>query len=100
VPPIVTTVATTGAGVDELWDAVAAHREHLESTGLLERRRRERLRTEVREMVKARLVQIADNSCRGSRFDSIVDEQAATADPQHVAERLVSEILGVPEHES
>jgi LAO/AO transport system kinase len=100
VPPIVTTVATTGAGVGELWDAVAAHREHLEATGLLGRRRRERLRTEVRDMVKARLVQVAERSCRGSRFDSIVDEHAATADPQYVAERLVAEILGAPGHAS
>jgi LAO/AO transport system kinase len=99
VPPIVTTVATTGAGVDELWDAVAAHREHLETTGLLGRRRRERFRTEVRDMVKARLVQVAERSCRGSRFDSIVDEHAVTADPQYVAERLVAEILRAPDHE-
>jgi LAO/AO transport system kinase len=100
VPPIVTTVATTAAGVDELWDAVNAHREHLETTGLLERRRRERLRTEIREMVKARLVQIAETSCRGAAFEAIVDEHAAIADPRQVAERLVSEILGAQDHGS
>ena len=38
-PPIVETVASTGEGVAELWDAIASHREHLENLGELERRR-------------------------------------------------------------
>ena len=64
-PPIVHTVATTGGGIDALWDAVLAHRDHLVETGLLERRRRERLHNEIREMVKARVVRMAEESCRG-----------------------------------
>ena len=38
-PPIVSTVATTGDGVDALWDAVEQHRHHATESGLLERRR-------------------------------------------------------------
>jgi len=41
-PPIVETVASTGEGVTELWDAVTSHREHLERRGELEARRAER----------------------------------------------------------
>ena len=95
-PPIVQTVATTGDGIDALWDAVAAHRDHLVETGLLERRRRERLHNEIREMVKARVVRMAEESCRGPRFDAIV-EQATRGDfdPQRVAEQVVAETFGV-----
>jgi len=39
-PPVLETVATTGAGVDELWAAVLAHRAHLDSTGAMVLRRR------------------------------------------------------------
>src|SRR2546426_5691829 len=40
-PPIITAEATRGEGVDELVDALAAHRAHIEAEGtLLERRRR------------------------------------------------------------
>ncbi|GMQ98367.1 MAG: methylmalonyl Co-A mutase-associated GTPase MeaB [Acidimicrobiia bacterium] len=39
-PPVLETVATTGAGVDELWAAVLAHRAHLDSTGAMAQRRR------------------------------------------------------------
>jgi LAO/AO transport system kinase len=46
-PPIVLTEATTGQNVPELWEKVEEHRRHLESSGLLEERRRENLAREV-----------------------------------------------------
>jgi LAO/AO transport system kinase len=100
-PPIVTTVATTGDGVDGVWDAVAAHREYLTATGLLERRRRERVHNEVRELVAAHLLRLADARCQGPRFDAIVDRrQHGAVDPEVIAEELVADILGVPSDES
>jgi LAO/AO transport system kinase len=100
-PPIVTTVATTGEGVDDLWDAVTAHRAHLVATGLLERRRRERLRNEVRDLVTAHLLHVAEARCHGPRFDAIIDEQRrSSVDPQEIAEQLVAEILGARTDES
>ncbi len=96
-PPIVETVATSGDGVDRLWDAIVAHRAHLVETGLLEARRRERRREEVRELVTARFLRAADECCQGPRFEAIVDEETRDAfDPQRVAELLVAEALGVP----
>ena len=94
-PPIVATVATTGAGADELWDAILAHREHLTATGLLEHRRDERLRNEIREMVKAHLLRLAIARTDGPRFDAIVAEELrSSADPHCVAERVVADIVG------
>jgi LAO/AO transport system kinase len=90
-PPVVETVATTGQGVGELWDAVAAHREHLVSTGLLERRRVERRRDEVTRRVKDRLAAMADAFSRSERFDQLVRQ---ADDPHRVAERVVVEVLG------
>ena len=94
-PPIVQTVATTGEGIDRLWDAVAAHRDHLVETGLLERRRRERLHNEIREMVKAHVLRTVEECCRGPRFDSIVEEQTrAVVDPHRIAEQVIAEVFG------
>src|SRR6478609_13097 len=42
-PPIVLTEATRGEGVEELWTAIAAHRQGLEAEGALEERRRRNL---------------------------------------------------------
>jgi LAO/AO transport system kinase len=94
-PPIVETVATTGEGVDRLWDAIADHRDHLVGTGLLEQRRRERLHDEVRETVKAHVLRMVEERCRGPRFDAIVEEQGrGDFDPQRVAEQVVAEAFG------
>jgi LAO/AO transport system kinase len=46
-PPIVLTDATRPENVDTLWEKIEQHREHLESEGLLEERRRKNLAGEV-----------------------------------------------------
>ena len=53
-PPIVLTEAVTGEGIPELWEKIAAHREHLESNGLLDERRRKNLAGEVFTVASAR----------------------------------------------
>src|SRR5437763_7896272 len=55
-PPIVRTVATTGEGVDEVWEQINAHRKSLESNGAIAARRRERLATELRALVAEQLL--------------------------------------------
>jgi LAO/AO transport system kinase len=91
-PPIVETVATTGAGVDRLWDAVLAHRAHLVATGGLERRRRARFADEVRQVVMTRLLARADASLRGPRFDALVEEEwRGAVDAREVASRVLAE---------
>jgi LAO/AO transport system kinase len=56
-PPIVRAVSTTGAGAEEVVAAVGAHRAHLEASGELERRRAERVTTELRAILVARLLE-------------------------------------------
>jgi LAO/AO transport system kinase len=46
-PPVVRTAAASGEGLEDLWDAIGAHRAHLEASDDLDRRRRERLLREV-----------------------------------------------------
>jgi LAO/AO transport system kinase len=93
-PSIVQTVATTGEGIERLWEAICAHRSHLVDTGGLELRRRERARSEIRERVKAHVVQLAEEWCRGPRFEALVHEQMQrTFDLRRVAEQVVAEAL-------
>jgi LAO/AO transport system kinase len=54
-PPVVTTSAVEGEGIAELWEAVDEHRQHLETTGALERGRRARLLREVESLTAERL---------------------------------------------
>jgi len=89
VPPIVSTIATEGTGIDALFDAIVAHREFLGSDGTLERRRRERLADEVRALVLARLAAQADVVCSGPAFDALVARVAdRELDPRSAASHL------------
>ncbi|MDQ1455667.1 MAG: GTPase [Actinomycetota bacterium] len=89
-PPIVRTVATTGEGVDELFEAIVAHRAHLEATGDADARRRARLREELRGLVAAEMLDRASTVSSGPRFETIVDEVARRVrDPYSAAEELL-----------
>lgn len=68
-PPVVSTVASTGAGVDELVAAIAAHRTHLETGDGLERRRHRRLDDELHRIIAERLRQRARALGQGEAFD-------------------------------
>ena len=70
-PPILQTTATSGDGVEELWNTVAQHREHSMTTGLLQRRRSFRLREELREIVERRLEHRAREICSGNEWDAL-----------------------------
>jgi len=55
-PPILKTVALDGTGVEELLEAVAAHRAYLQESGLWERRERERARADLMRMLEQELM--------------------------------------------
>ena len=89
-PPIVSTVATEGTGIDAVFDAIGAHRAYLEADGELDRRRRERLADEVRAVVLARLALRADDVCAGPTFDALVARVAdREIDPASAAATLL-----------
>ncbi len=52
--PIVLTDAVSGDGVEELWTAVGTHRDHLEETGLLAKRRASNLARQVYALASGR----------------------------------------------
>jgi LAO/AO transport system kinase len=90
-PPIVTTVAVKGEGVDELVSRLDSHWSWLTSTGELDRRRRERAREEITALAFAAL--------RGRLAASGLDELAArvadgTLDPFQAADELLAHCGG------
>jgi GTPase len=54
-PPVVTTSAVQGEGIEGLWEAIAAHQRYLEESGALELGRRGRLLREVESLTAERL---------------------------------------------
>lgn len=92
-PPIVPTIGSTGEGVDALWDVVQQHRAHISSTGELDRRRRFRLREELREIVARRLEQKAREICTGERWDQLQDGVIERSlDPWSAADEMLKAV--------
>jgi LAO/AO transport system kinase len=92
-PPIVPTIGSTGEGVEALWEVVQQHRAHISSTGELDRRRRFRLREELREIVARRLEQKAREICTGDRWDQLQDGVIARSlDPWSAADEMLKAV--------
>ncbi|HEX2051593.1 MAG TPA: methylmalonyl Co-A mutase-associated GTPase MeaB [Actinomycetota bacterium] len=91
-PEIVTTVATKGEGVDELWGAIEKHRAYQEEGGLLEARRRRRIEREIREIVAESFRRRVETECSELLRDVAGDVAARRLDPYRAAARLVEEL--------
>jgi LAO/AO transport system kinase len=89
-PPIICTTATAGEGIEDLWNAIVRHRDHLRASGEDEARRRERMRAEIRTIVAEKLLEGADAMCRGAEFDALLDAVVAgDRDPYEAADALL-----------
>ncbi|MGH9131809.1 MAG: methylmalonyl Co-A mutase-associated GTPase MeaB [Acidimicrobiales bacterium] len=74
--PIVDTVASTGDGVEGVWEAIAAHRAFLADSGELDIRRRAHLEAELGRIVARRLEQGAQRLVAGPALDLVRAELA------------------------
>ncbi|HYZ11343.1 MAG TPA: methylmalonyl Co-A mutase-associated GTPase MeaB, partial [Actinomycetota bacterium] len=89
-PPVVRTSTHAHEGIDDLWEAIEAHRKHLESTRELERRRRSRILREVEDMVSVRLRARAAELLERGALESVADDLVARrVDPYRAADILV-----------
>ena len=89
-PPIAQTVAQTGQGVDEVVEAIDAHRAWMESSGELERRRMRRARDEIEAIaVTALRARWGDVHAR-TELDDLAEQVAAgKSDPYRAADSLL-----------
>ena len=89
-PPIVETVASRGEGGKALWEAVLAHKAHLERTGQLAERRARRAGDELRTIIARSLEQRALAMAGGERFGALQEAVVARrTDPYQAADELI-----------
>jgi LAO/AO transport system kinase len=93
--PIVKTEASRGEGIDELAEAIEAHREHIESEGTLAERRRRNLMNEVLALAAGRLRRQLEESLHGDEsVRELLDEVVARRlDPSSAATKLLEREL-------
>jgi len=93
--PVVLTVAERGDGVDQLVEAIAAHRAQLESGGELERRRQRRAAREIEEIALADLRAELGTLGHGEALDTLAEQVAAgKLGPYSAADQLLSAVKG------
>jgi len=92
-PPIVSTVASSGEGVPELWDAIASHREYLEQGRELGRRRAQRAGEEALRIAEGRFAKaLGEAATAPSNSEALAALEAREIDPDQAAARLVEEV--------
>ena len=91
-PPVLKAVASTGQGVQEVVDAAARHRDHLQRAGLLERKRLQQAEHEVLEVLRERVTRWALEDTRKRDFQMRVHAVAARhMDPYSAADLVLPE---------
>ncbi len=93
-PPVIETVATQSEGIDDLHDALADHRDYLETSGEGASRARRRYAEEVRTIVREELGALAEAEIdRRGGLDELVEAIAARrTDPYTVSEEIVGPV--------
>jgi LAO/AO transport system kinase len=90
--PVLSTVGTDGTGVDQLLEVLAEHREWLESSGELEKRRLHRAEEELRGVLNAAVSQRVAGLCTGEAWEKAVRRIAeGNTDPWTVADDMLAD---------
>jgi LAO/AO transport system kinase len=72
VPPVLRTVATEGSGIEQVWQAIIQHRQHLQASGEWQRRERSRLETELDGLLQATLVSRWRNQISVQEYQRVI----------------------------
>jgi LAO/AO transport system kinase len=89
-PQVVKTIALRGEGVPELIQAIASHRQHLETSQELARRNRIRLANELEHIVRDELMgRLLDQVDQASLTRLMAKVAARELDPYSAAQRLI-----------
>ena len=88
---VIKTIGMRGTGIKELLDEIIRHRQHLEETGLLRKKRIEHLETEITELVNFRIQKnFWDESNRKLLKESIEKIYIKETDPYTFSEKLIN----------
>ena len=88
--PIVKTVANSGEGIKELLDKIGAHREYLKSKNLFQEKRKEKLKTRIKEIVGITIFNEIWNDARETELaDSLNKVLNGELSPYVVAKEII-----------
>jgi GTPase len=92
VPPIIETVASSGGGIGDLWEAICSHRAHLEAAGGLERRRTSRLVDETERLATSWFARAVTVELRHEGSELLAELAARGVDPAEAADNVIATV--------
>ncbi len=93
-PPVILSIADTGQGVDELWQAAKAHKQFLVDENLLDQRRSLRIKAELSEIVADIARRNLENSMESDQVRTILSKIVGReVDPHTAARDLLPTLL-------
>lgn len=97
-PRVLKTIAVEDQGIVELWATIQEHRMHLETTGRMTSKRRERTRQETLGMIHNELFRVVrDHLQRSGQLDRLVqDIMDHRRDPYSAMRQIVNDWLSLP----
>jgi LAO/AO transport system kinase len=94
-PPVLISIAETGDGMPEVWNAVKEHRQYLDQTGMLKERRKAKVQAELEELVAEMARTNLKASLEQSHIQDLLGQVLSReVDPHSAAEELMQELFG------
>lgn len=95
-PPVVSTIAFTNKGVDELWGAINEHMEFLLNSGKIEEKRKFRVREEIKAIVSSKIARKIGEKMGEDDIAVLIEMIAKREiDPYSAADLVLEKALGV-----
>ena len=90
--PLISTIATQGEGMSELATAVDEHRKYLETSGMLEIRRKDDARHQILSIAQRMILENIRSGSSEAQIESLVEEVAKRVlDPHTAAAKMVAD---------
>ncbi|ALV63240.1 putative periplasmic protein kinase ArgK and related GTPases of G3E family [Thermococcus sp. 2319x1] len=95
-PPIVSTVAFTNRGIDQLWEAINKHRDFLLESGEIEKKRKFRVGEEIKAIVSSTIARKIGEMMGNNEISQLIERIAnREIDPYSAADLVLEKALGV-----
>jgi len=91
--PVVATQAISDMGIEELWSEISAHQEYISENGILEQKRKNQVKVELKEIIESKIKKILEKKVFSSLNLEEIAERVLKGedDPYSAGERFLDE---------
>jgi LAO/AO transport system kinase len=93
-PSVDMAIAETGKGIEEVYESILKHKDFLIKNNILQEKRLERNKIEIRELVQKEVIKLVNNLQYSKDFDSLLSKtMTKETDPYSVSKILLEKVM-------